>query len=71
MEKLKFHPTFGNKLYLKLVNNCPELQNVSTGLESQKYIYPNVNNNNYLNQQPNINVNNVNNTKRISNDHLI
>jgi|LauGreDrversion4_2_1035121.scaffolds.fasta_scaffold1185492_2 hypothetical protein len=68
MEKLKFHPTFGNKLYFKLINNCPELQNVSTGSESQKYINTNVNNNNnYLIQQPNINVNNVNNTKRISN----
>jgi hypothetical protein len=70
MEKLKFYPTFGNKLYLKLINNCPELRNVTASLESQKHIYMNVyNNDNCLNQQARMNINNINNTKRISKKH--
>jgi len=55
LEKLKHHYPFGNKLYLKLINSYPELQNSKT-VEPQ-----NENTNSYL-------INKSHNNKRVSNN---
>ena len=70
LERLKNHFPFGNKLYLKLINNCPELQSFVTTIEPVKVSFSNnVYNNNtncYLNPVQNVNSVNNNNNKRMN-----